>query len=79
MAVDRNLHHGLYPFAAYFGQPSAGLFFSSDFLVASCQFPSILRMSGLGPGLALPGLDRGDFFGMAAFYPNRLEKSPVGC
>lgn len=37
----------------YFGQPRAGFFFWSDFFTASCQSPSILSMSGLGPGVFL--------------------------
>jgi hypothetical protein len=44
----------------YFGQPSAGLFFTRDFLMANCQLPLILRTSGLGPRAAL-GLLSGRF------------------
>jgi hypothetical protein len=36
--------------SSYFGQPSAGFFFSSDFLTASFQSQSILSSSGFGPG-----------------------------
>jgi len=37
---------------AYFGQPPGGFFLFSDFLIASRQSPSILRVSGLGPRFA---------------------------
>jgi len=37
----------------YFGHPSAGFFLPSDFFTAASQSPSILRISGFGPGFAL--------------------------
>jgi hypothetical protein len=44
-----------YPTTAlnYFGQPSGGLRFFRDFLMADCQSPRIFRRSGFGPVLAL--------------------------
>jgi hypothetical protein len=54
--------------SAYFGQPSAGFFFCSDFLTACCQFPRNLRTSGFGPGLLLGLLARFDLAGIFPFF-----------
>lgn len=54
-----------------FGQPAAGRFFAKALSTASVQLPSILRISGLGPGLAL-GTDIFEvfatFLAMSALY-----------
>jgi hypothetical protein len=49
-------------FKIYFGQPSAGFFFASDFLIASFQSPSSFKRSSLGPGLAGFFVGRGLLF-----------------
>src|SRR5208282_6346903 len=46
-------------FVSYFGHPSGGFFFCSDFLTARFQSPDSLSISGFGPVLAV-GLPGGD-------------------
>jgi hypothetical protein len=58
--------------AYFFGQPPAGRFFWKDFFTLSSQLPSILRMSGFGPGLALGCLG---FFAIAHSLPHRAVES----
>ena len=66
-----------------FGQPSGGFFFVRDCFTASRQSPSILSVSGLGPGVArcflgflrLAVLGMGDYAFAGSAYMRRLPSA----
>ncbi|MGB8413890.1 MAG: hypothetical protein WCE23_13795, partial [Candidatus Binatus sp.] len=56
-------------YGAFFGHPAAGRFLEISFRIASFQFPSIFRTSGLGP--------RGFFALVFDFFTAIRMASPV--